>query len=245
MIISEKSWKKYTDDLRKISTKAASLMAAYLETHEHASVAGRQAAINYAVRLVDKYGDGAAEKACQMYDAVALASGKNIPPAEPSARIKIGEVAQTVNGASAVSERPDMVGNAVSRLVKMRGVDTTMTNALRDGAEWAWIPQGDTCPFCLMLASNGWRKASKKAIRNGHAEHIHPNCDCTYAIRFDSKSNVAGYDPGGIYDDFMDIDESGWGNKVNYMRRKNYEANKDTINAQKRAAYAKRMELKE
>ena len=36
---------------------------------------------------------------------------------------------------------------------------------------------------------------SKKALKNGHAEHIHANCDCQYAVRFDGKSNVSGYDP--------------------------------------------------
>ena len=45
-----------------------------------------------------------------------------------------------------------------------------LKNALRDGAEFAWVPNGDTCAFCMTLASRGWQRASKRAIKNGHAE---------------------------------------------------------------------------
>ena len=49
--------------------------------------------------------------------------------------------------------------------VKKAGIDTTLQNAYRDrpkkygkkrntGAQVAWVPSGDTCPFCLMLASD-------------------------------------------------------------------------------------------
>ena len=67
-----------------------------------------------------------------------------------------------------------------------------MKNAIRDSAEWAWIPTGTTCAFCITLASGGWQRASKKALKGGHAEHIHANCDCTYAVRFNSQDNVYG-----------------------------------------------------
>ena len=92
----------------------------------------------------------------------------------------------------------------------------------------------------MMLAADGWHKASKKALKNGHAKHIHANCDCTYAVRFDGKSTVEGYDPDyykAIYDD---ADGNTWNEKMNSIRRKNYAANKDKINAQKRAAYRAR-----
>ena len=123
----------------------------------------------------------------------------------------------------------------VSRLVKRAGADTTLKNAVRDGAEWAWVPHGDTCPFCITLASNGWQKASSKVLKGGHAEHIHANCDCEFAIRFDHKTTVAGYDPEKYLKQYRDA-----GGDINKMRRVNYAANKERINAQKRAAYAAR-----
>lgn len=125
--------------------------------------------------------------------------------------------------------------NGVSRLVKRAGADTTLKNAVRDGAEWAWVPHEDTCPFCITLASNGWQKASSKVLKGGHAEHIHANCDCEFAIRFDHNTTVAGYDPEKYLKQYRDA-----GGDINKMRRVNYAANKERINAQKRAAYAAR-----
>ncbi|MDQ9737275.1 hypothetical protein RF031_19395, partial [Acinetobacter baumannii] len=73
-------------------------------------------------------------------------------------------------------------------------------NAKRDKAEYAWIPSGDTCPFCLTLASQGWQDAR----RDIQKDHLHAHCDCTYAVRFTKTGGVAGYDPDRykeIYDD--------------------------------------------
>ena len=117
-----------------------------------------------------------------------------------------------------------------------------MQNAIRDGAEWAWIPVGDTCAFCLMLASNGWQRASKAALAGGHAEHIHANCDCTYAVRFDRKSGVQGYDPDKYKKMYDEADGSNWHQKLNSMRRDIYDENAEEINEQKRDAYEKRKE---
>ena len=75
----------------------------------------------------------------------------------------------------------------------------------------------DTCAFCITLASRGWQHASKAALRGGHAEHIHANCDCEYAIRFDGYSTVAGYDPEKYLRQYRDA-----GSDVKAMRRMDY-----------------------
>lgn len=86
-----------------------------------------------------------------------------------------------------------------------------------------------------MLASNGWQRASKKALKGDHAQHIHAHCDCEYVIRFDSSTTVAGYDPDKYLEQYY-----AYGGDINAMRRAQYAKNKDFINAQKRAAYALR-----
>ena len=91
----------------------------------------------------------------------------------------------------------------------------------------------DICAFCITLASCGWQRASEAALRGGHAEHIHANCDCEYAIRFDGYSTVAGYDPEKYLRQYR-----GTGSDVKAMRRMDYAKNRERINAQKRAAYA-------
>ena len=199
-----------------------------------------QAIVDYAYALVTKYGEGSAALAAEMYDETAALSGQVLPPAVVADTANYGEVAKAIYGTIKRSKNPSSCGSTVSRYVKMAGADTTLKNAERDGAQFAWVPMGDTCSFCLTLASRGWQYMSRKAMKNGHAEHIHANCDCTYSIRFDSKSGVKGYDP----DKYLAMYNNAEGNtpkeKINSMRRMQYQdpAVRNKIRAQKREAYA-------
>lgn len=230
MQITANAWNEYITRLSRLNRKAGQLMRQYIDTH---GTGDADALITYAAALVTKYGEGSAELACQMYDALAEAANAGVPAAEPAEPADYGEVARMVNATK--NQNPANLPNGVSRLVKRTGADTTLKNAVRDGAEWAWVPHGDTCPFCITLASNGWQKASSKVLKGGHAQHIHANCDCEFAIRFDHNTTVAGYDPEKYLKQYRDA-----GGDINKMRRVNYAANKERINAQKRAAYAER-----
>lgn len=230
MQITANAWNEYITRLSRLNRKAGQLMRQYIDTH---GTGDADALITYAAALVTKYGEGSAELACQMYDALAEAANAGVPAAEPAEPADYGEVARMVNATK--NQNPANLPNGVSRLVKRAGADTTLKNAVRDGAEWAWVPHGDTCPFCITLASNGWQKASSKVLKGGHANHIHANCDCEFAIRFDHKTTVAGYDPDKYLAQY-----NAAGGDINKMRRVNYAANKERINAQKRAAYAAR-----
>lgn len=234
MQVSKATWRAYTQKLAKINQKAASLMSDYLEANGAGSMFK---VIDYAYGLSGRYGEAAAELACEMYDAVAVAQGAAVAAAEPAQTAGYDEVSRVVRGAASQTNGP---ASAVGRLVKQAGADTMLKNALRDGAEFAWIPSGDACAFCATLGSRGWQRASKKTIKGDHAEHIHNNCQCEFAVRFDGKSDVEGYDPDKLYEEYMSADGGSPQDKINAMRRKRYAANKDTINAQKRAAYAKR-----
>lgn len=245
MIIPERSWLKYVNMLSAINKTAANKYTAYLRGRDLTTQASRQAAIDYAYKLAARYGESAAAAACEMYDAVAAASKVVLPAAVPAETASYKEVAKTVNGMIKQQMPVESFGSAIGRLVKRTGVDTTMENAIRDGAEWAWIPHGDSCPFCAMLASNGWQRASRQAMKGGHAEHIHSNCDCTYEIRFDSRTQYAGYDPDKYKEMYDDADGRTWQDKLNAMRREQYAENKETINEQKREAYAARKEREE
>ena len=232
MKLTAQTWSEYVARLARLNQRAGQLMADYIAAH---GTGDTDALIAYAHALVTKYGEGSAELACQMYDALAAAARAGVPAAEPAEPASYGEIARMVQATKA---SPPQMQRGVSRLVKRAGADTTLKNALRDGAEFAWIPQGDTCAFCLTLASRGWQKASQAAIKGGHAEHIHANCDCEYAIRFDGRSTVAGYDPEKYLKQYQDA-----GSDVNALRRVNYARNRERINAQKRAAYAARKAL--
>ena len=234
MTITLNEWVKYRDLLAKLSQTAADEFrdAIWSENGRWHGVGlgniPRDEVIEYAYALVTKYGEGTAALAADMYDAMALLSNANIPEAVVAETAAMSDVAKAVNGAIKVSEDAEYVSAVVGRLVKQAGQDTTVQNALRDGAQFAWIPAGKTCAYCLTLASRGWQNASRQAVKNGHAEHIHANCDCAYMIRFNENTQVEGYNP----DEYLSMYQHAEGNtpteRINSMRRAAYAEDKKT-----------------
>ena len=228
MQITIRAWTEYITKMSQISQKAADLMQAWVQKN---GFSNDKALLDYAYALSQHYGQAIGALSCQMYEATAAAQGMNIPTAEMAPLPEYGEVAKAVRGTMKQSQMN--VPATLARLVKQVGADTTLKNAERDGAQFAWVPHGDTCSFCITLASRGWQYMSKKALRNGHAEHIHAHCDCEYAVRFDGRSNVEGYDPDKYLEEYQAA-----GSDINAMRRIRYKENKDAINARKRELYA-------
>lgn len=268
MYITQKEWKAYINKLWKLNQGAAQKVINYVGKH---GLGDRDALIAYANSVVQTYGAGSAALSAAMYDATAAASGVAVPAAEMAPLAEYGDVAKTVNGVLKSSSNVEELASAVSRWVKKASCDTTLQNAVRDarprkygkkrntGAQFAWVPSGDTCAYCLALAANGWQNQTVGAAA-AHAEHIHSNCDCTYAVRFGDDGGVEGYDPDEITDQiwhdvveqdaddgykYLDAMYHGAFNSdvINAVRRENYAKNKDKINAQKRDAYEKRQEL--
>ena len=263
--INKKEWSGYVGTLRKVSSRAKTEMLAFIDQYNRALDAGvitlgeyESALIDYAYALATRYGEAAGAAACEMYDATAKLQGRVLAPAMPAETATMAETAKAVKG-TLKTGNPNIVADAVGRLVKQVGADTTLQNAKRDKAYFAWIPSGDTCAYCLTLAGLGWQKAGKLTLEGGHAEHIHANCDCTYAIDFKGDLEIAGYNPyeinqliidltDGEYDAESIIRMSGHSAKghnheaLNEIRRKFYADNKEVINEQKRSAYAKRIE---
>ena len=244
MEISLKDWTTFINRMSKLSKDASDKMVDYIRKGGGYANMDAKDVIGYATALVQKYGEGAATLAALMYDAIAELSGVALPPAELADIAGYGDTAQAIQGAAKTSENEDYLAAVVGRLVKMAGADTTIKNAIRDGAEFAWIPHGDTCAFCIALASRGWQTASENSLKNGHAEHIHSNCDCMYAIRHDANTRYKGYDPE-VYKEMYYSEEGTPKEKINAMRRRFYAENKEEINEQKRSAYEKHKELNE
>lgn len=235
MTVTDKAWQSYIKKLTAINRKAAKIMQDWISVN---GLDYPEELISYAYGIVDKYGEAAGALACEMYDTLARAQGKILPDAVPAEPATYSEVARAVIGTK--KERPGQVPDTVARLVKQTAADTTLQNAKRDGAQFAWIPHGDTCSFCITLASRGWQYMSKNALKNGHAEHIHANCDCEYGVRFDGKSNVAGYDPDKYLEQYNNAEGTKPQDKINSMRRQQYAADPEKYRAQKRAAYERR-----
>lgn len=241
--IKRSAWEEFASLMSKCSDKAAEEMRAWLSVNGWGNM---EAAIEYMYGLIEKYGEAAASLACEMYDATAALNGANVPPAEPAAPPPVEKVRAAVNAAT--EEAPATVPSIAGRYVKQRGADTTLQNAQRDGAKWAWVPNGDTCAFCLALASRGWQRQSKEAAK-AHAEHIHNHCNCNYAVSFDG-SGVEGYDPT-IYERMYYETPNGEkregkpNEKIKAIRKEIYATN-DRLREQKHEYYeAHKEELKE
>lgn len=230
MLVTEGNWTAYIEKMRRISDTAAAKISDAITSGRFETV---EELILYGYQMTYRYGEAASALAAEMYDEISAAEGLKLAPAVPAEVGSIEAVSATIRQALAVSI--EMVPPSVGGMVKQAGEETMLENARRDGAEAAWIPSGDTCAFCITLASRGWQPA-----KNVKATHIHANCNCHHSIRHGSNNGVRGYDPAKykrIYDN-ADGD-------INAIRRAQYEENGDMIRAQKRAAYERRTERKE
>lgn len=146
----------------------------------------------------------AAARAAEYYDAVrasqgfpgnyqAVAESMRDPDATLGAvRYFIGKV---VEGAPEV-----FVSRCVARVdeeIRRAANRCVAHNARKDPAKpwYARVPRGETCGFCLMLASFGFYAKTEEA-----AEHSHAHCDCRIVPGFNGVTTVKGYDPEGMYE---------------------------------------------
>ena len=226
MKITRTEWNNYVEKLSKLSDKASKEFADWAEKNGGWSAIDRQVLAEVGWSIASKYAEGSSALAAEMYDAIAYAEKANVPQAELAADVEFKTVAKAINGALKTSTNDDFVSSTVGRAVKQAGADTMLKNASRDQAEFAWIPSGDSCPFCLVLASNGWRRASKKTVNGGHAEHIHTNCNCQFAIRFNKDFNVEGYNPEELQKIYYDAKGSTPKEKLKSLQIEYREENK-------------------
>lgn len=98
-----------------------------------------------------------------------------------------------------------LVGNHVNSDVRRVAGMTVAHNTGKDPSKpgWARVPNGDTCGWCLMLASFGAHYNSEET-----AGHSHTDCNCTVTPLFPGQSHVAGYHPDEMYGRYKEIKKS-------------------------------------
>ena len=247
MRVDQAEWKKYISDLRKVSDKAVEEFEKFTISNGGYANISRTKLIDYAYALTQKYGEATAALSAEMYDSIATAQKVLVPAAIPAEPADYSEVAKTVNGIIKNTGSEAVLNQSVGLLVKDAGQKTTIQNARRDHAEIAFYASGDTCAYCIALAGEGWTRASKSQLaKDGQPAHLHANCDCTYAVRFNDSLRYEGYDPSEYAKMYYGADtpmaHPSAKDRINAMRREFYKENKDKINEQKREAYARRQE---
>lgn len=248
MQILERDLLNYVERLRKLSNTAAEKMLVYIDRFGIDDV---DSLIDYSYSLVTKYGEGSAELACEMYDAIAEMQGMYLPGAIPARTATYMETSIAIRGSLIQSETGQLIDAIVDRLVKQASADTMLQNAKRDGAYFAWIPVGNTCPYCLMIGAIGWQRAGKKTIKGDHASHIHAHCDCQYMIDFKGDMKVPGYEPQKMQEELisasgMDPETTSFEDVLRQNARKSSKGGRDALNAMRRENYSEqRIEILE
>lgn len=156
--------------------------------------------VTYAVSV---YGDAASTCAADLYDEMAEASGAKLAPAVLDTSDVSGFIEKEVRyqaGKLIADERGEFTAAVAAKAadqVSRRANETMRRNAKRDGLRYARVPMGgETCTFCIMLASQGFVYKSSKTA--GEGNHFHANCRCKVVPQFDKngrETKVEGYDP--------------------------------------------------
>ena len=114
--------------------------------------------------------------------------------------------------------------------------------------EFAWVPFGDTCAYCLAIASRGWVSTAEEI--NAFETHIHGGCDCKLIARVIDSGEFP--EIGKQADEYARMYEAAKGNgnsndAINALRREQYrdEETRERLRAQHREAYRRRQEAAE
>ena len=125
------------------------------------------------------------------------------------------------------------------------------TKSKNRGIQIAWVPSGDTCAFCIALASRGWQWARYERFGD-YADHVHGHCDCELVFRANPNMEIEGYDPQMYRDIYYNTDilppkyqnvppeDVPWQERINAIRRNQYAQPRigDRIREQHREQYA-------
>lgn len=201
----------YTAGINGLSENAKSQLSKMLERIDYSDIAAAREAITEAFKTVcGEYAAITSDFSAAFYGEVReMAIGEygdvvndyewNPEPSEESIRAFMQD---------AVEGNPDKTAMKVlARLdyeIKKSAARSVVGMGGRDSmrVRFARVPSGiETCSFCLMLASRGFVYISKDSA--GAVRHYHPNCDCRIVPGFDGLTEIEGYDPNFIYDQWM------------------------------------------
>lgn len=164
----------------------------------------RAALVDALLSVMPTYADAAAQAGADFYDAVrAYEVGEAIgaqafsgfdPEAFEGA---VRAFAQAIVDGKPVELFNVKVVDRVDRDIRRSANMSVAENAQRDPLKpkYARVPGGgETCEFCIMLASRGAVYGTAEA-----ASHAHPGCDCRIVPSFGGEHDIEGYDPDELY----------------------------------------------
>ena len=157
--------------------------------------------IDAATNVAMKFSNLGCELGAQWYDLCSELAGLDVEPAylpEVNAADIHAHARAVVGKAPEGSPVEAVMNNFLQNIIQNSVRDTGDANLWRDyergmaGGRWARVPVGDTCAWCLMLASQGAWYLSEESALGKEAGHYHSDCNCTAVYHADPDS-IAGY----------------------------------------------------
>lgn len=156
--------------------------------------------IDAAATVAAKYSYLGCELGAQWYDICSELAGVDAEPAElPD--VDDETIKGRTRNAFEKSQQPmvqaifnDFIQNVINDSIRTTG----SANLWRDyergiaGGRWCRVPVGDTCAWCMMLASQGAWYLSEESALGASPDHYHEGCDCKAVYHADAES-IQGY----------------------------------------------------
>ena len=250
--VSGRAWQQYTKRLE--AQRNAAKQDAYDWVMRHADDAfGNKLGFLAATRKMmvtasNYHGRSTSALAAEWFDQMARAEGADAAKAivaTEAVEVRAKRMAIAANKSWGKIKIGDIEGfasaiaAAVAADVKRQATDTMLFNAAKNGSEFAWIPEGgETCAYCIAVAAAGWTPARRATAMGDHKDHIHDNCLCEFAIRFNDDTKYASYDSSKYKEQYDNAEGSTSRQKINSMRRDYYAENSKEIKERQRELYA-------
>lgn len=161
----------------------------------------RDEVVELAVRVAEKYSYLGCELGAQWYDLCSELAGVDVDPAE-LAEVDPDELEIRAQAAFDRASDGSLISDALNYYLQNQIENsirrTGSANLNRDyergmaGGKWARVPVGETCAWCLMLASQGAWYLSEETAKGIDPDHYHDGCDCVAVYHADPES-IAGY----------------------------------------------------
>lgn len=206
----------YSSEVGKVSEAAAIEFAKLAKTvsFDDWSVAADKLR-NLVMQVVDVYGLPASELGAQWYEycrMLGIGGEYEASTIKPTRAKVVGDANRRIDrlfiGDITTDDLTFELGNVVQMQVKNVARDTVVgnmdieyRNAIRRGdgkstkkMTYARVPVGDTCAFCMLLASRGYVYGSEYAAgKRGSGNEFHDGCDCE-VVPFSGPGSIKGYD---------------------------------------------------
>ena len=207
MRVRAKAVDSYRDALGQLGGQAAEYVVATLAAAPEMDVADmRELAIEAIASTIDVQGSVAQALAMQLYDAICMAEGIDTNPAVmfPDA-INHDMMVEKVHyyARDLVAGMRDKFDGECASLaeyyVRRCAYENTVRNCGINNVRYARVPMGgETCDFCMMLASRGFVYHSEATAKGEHGVHAH--CRCIVLPGKHGRTSIEGYDPDEWYE---------------------------------------------